>query len=69
MASNTYFKIYKDKSGEWRWTFKAKNGEPIAVSSEGYSYLTDCEHSVDLVKTESSSSSVIGDDNYDRLRR
>jgi uncharacterized protein YegP (UPF0339 family) len=29
-------RIYKDAAGEWRWTAKAANGEPIADSGEGY---------------------------------
>jgi uncharacterized protein YegP (UPF0339 family) len=39
------------------------------VSSESYNNLVDCEHSVNLVKTESASSPVIGDEKYDRSRK
>lgn len=31
----SYFKIFKDSAGEWRWTLYAANHEPVAVS-EGY---------------------------------
>lgn len=30
------FRIYKDKSGEWRWSLVAKNGKIIGDSAEGY---------------------------------
>lgn len=31
----SYFKIFKDSAGEWRWTLYAANHEPVVVS-EGY---------------------------------
>ncbi len=39
------FKLYQDTKQEWRWTLYADNGEPLAVSSEGYvskSSAVDC---------------------------
>lgn len=33
--TKSYFKIFKDNAGEWRWTLYAANHEPVAVS-EGY---------------------------------
>lgn len=68
MASVAYFYIYKDQAGQWRWRFSATNGKTIAVSSEGYNNLSDCEHSVTLIKTEAPRAPVIGDDNFKRLR-
>lgn len=52
MADVTYpcYWMKKDNRGEWRWTYYAKNGEAIAVSSEGYVNRTDCSHSITLVK-------------------
>lgn len=35
-------KIYKDKSGEWRWTLVAKNGRILADSGEGYKRKLNC---------------------------
>lgn len=46
MADISYFYIHKDGSGQSRWRFPAKNGKVVAVSSEGYHNLSDCEHSV-----------------------
>ena len=67
MASVACFYIYKDNASEWRWCFVATNGKTIAVSSESYNNLVDCEHSVSLIRA-SSSAVTVGDDNYKRLR-
>lgn len=29
-------RVFQDDAGEWRWQWKAGNGEIIAVSGEGY---------------------------------
>ncbi|MBY6346332.1 DUF1508 domain-containing protein [Providencia rettgeri] len=44
------FVLYKDKGGEWRWRFKAANGNIICVSSEGYSSKQSAQHSIESVK-------------------
>lgn len=64
----SYFYIHKDASGQWRWKFVGKNSKTIAVSSESYRNLADCEHSTSLVKSEASTSPTIGDDDYKKLR-
>ena len=64
----SYFYIYKDNAGEWRWKFTAKNGKIISVSSEGYHNLTDCENAVSIMKNEGPTAPTVGDDNYKRLR-
>jgi uncharacterized protein YegP (UPF0339 family) len=38
-------RIFQDDKGEWRFTLKADNGEPVA-QSEGYANRSDCEHTV-----------------------
>lgn len=43
----------KDNSGGWYWIYYAKNGKAIARSSESYVNRSDCEHSVQLVKSSS----------------
>lgn len=42
-------RLYRDDAGEWRWTLAADNGEPLAVSSEGYRHRGDAEHALHLV--------------------
>ena len=37
------FRIYQDSAREYRWQFKAANGEIIADSGEGYSSRYACE--------------------------
>ncbi|SLN69497.1 hypothetical protein TRL7639_04043 [Falsiruegeria litorea R37] len=48
-----YFVLFKDVAGYWRWTLKASNHEPIAVSSESYVRKSDAEYSIRLVKSAS----------------
>jgi uncharacterized protein YegP (UPF0339 family) len=52
MADTIYpnYWMRKDDRGEWRWTYYAKNAEPISVSSEGYKNMQDCQHSISLMK-------------------
>lgn len=45
------FETFLDKAGEWRWTLKADNGDPIATSGEGYKNMSDCLHGIELVKS------------------
>lgn len=44
------FVLYKDKGGEWRWRFKAANGNIICVSSEGYTSKQIAQNSIESVK-------------------
>ena len=43
------FELYTDKSGEFRFRLKAKNGEVIAVS-EGYKAKASCLNGIESVK-------------------
>ena len=45
------FEIYRDEGGEYRWRFRADNGE-IVASGEGYRRKEDCEHAVRLIKDQ-----------------
>ncbi len=53
------FEIYKDNSGEYRWEFKANNGETIAVVSESHPSKDDAKHSVEIMQKETASAEVI----------
>lgn len=44
------FLVYKDAAKEWRWKFKASNGQIMADSSEGYKNKQDCLHAIDYVR-------------------
>lgn len=52
------FEIYKDKSGQFRWRLKAANGKIIADSGEGYVAKSDCQHGIELVKSDSAAADV-----------
>ena len=67
--SVSYFFIHKGADKEWRWRFMATNAKIIAVSSESYQNLSDCQHSITLFKTESIEAPVIGDDDYKKLKK
>jgi uncharacterized protein YegP (UPF0339 family) len=60
------YEYHLDSANEWRWTAIASNGEPIAVSSEGYKHLGDCLHAIDLMKA-SAPAAVIMRDTRNRL--
>ena len=54
------FEIYKDQDNpqDFRWRLRANNGEIIADSGEGYNDRDDCEHGIDLVKSQAPSAQV-----------
>jgi len=51
------FELYKSKDG-WRWRFKARNGEIIAVSSEAYAAKDSAMYSIGLVAGGTPSASI-----------
>ncbi len=57
MASRAFpsYWMYKDSRGEWRWTYEASNAKTIAVSSEGYVKRSDCERSIEIMRSSSNS--------------
>ena len=44
------FETYKDEAGEHRWRLKAKNGQKIAVSGEGYKNRSDMVEMINKIK-------------------
>jgi uncharacterized protein len=56
------FEIYKDKAGDFRWRFISSNGRIIAVSSEGYSKRLNCEHGIELIKTDGKKASIVDEE-------
>jgi len=54
----TKFQLYKDRKGEYRWRLRARNGEIIADSNEGYSSKASCKHGIDLVREQAASAAV-----------
>lgn len=46
------FEVYKDKAGEFRFRFKAPNGETMC-SSEGYAQKASALHAIDSIKANS----------------
>ena len=58
-ADKLTFEVYEDKKKEHRWRLKAKNGQVIASSSEGYADKAGAEKSVELVKTGAKGATVV----------
>jgi len=46
------FELYEDRAGEYRWRFQADNNEIIADSAEGYVNQSDCEHGIEMIKSQ-----------------
>ena len=46
------FEVYKDKAGEYRWRFRAKNGRIMADSAEGYNVKTDCLGAINMLQAQ-----------------
>jgi uncharacterized protein len=63
------FQIYKDRKGEYRWHLRARNGEIIADSNEGYSRKASCKHGIDLVKEQAASAVVEDQTEEDQTER
>jgi uncharacterized protein YegP (UPF0339 family) len=53
------FEVYLDRSGEWRWRFRANNGRIVADSGEGYKNKSDCEDGARVVKNESPTANIV----------
>ena len=58
MAKTTSFQVYQDKKGEFRFTLLAKNGEPVALSSEGYKTKAACMGAVKKMKDWSNTEAI-----------
>jgi uncharacterized protein YegP (UPF0339 family) len=53
------FEVYLDKSGQWRWRFRANNGRIVADSGEGYMNKKDCEDGARVVKNEAPYADIV----------
>ena len=52
------FEIYKDRAGEYRWRLRARNGELMAVSEEGFTRKSSCLNSVRRIQEDAASADV-----------
>ncbi len=52
------FELYRDQDRQFRWRLRAGNGRIIADSGEGYVRRIDCEHGIELLKTETAGAVV-----------
>lgn len=61
--ANPKFQLYQDKSGQFRFRLKARNGEIIAFS-EGYRLRSSCENGIESVKKNAPDGATEMDDTF-----
>jgi large subunit ribosomal protein L21 len=44
------FEIFEDKAGQWRWRLRARNGELVAMSEQGFTTKSGVVRSLDVVR-------------------
>lgn len=47
MTTDTFFEIYQDKRGDWRWRLSHINGNVLADSGQGYSRRASVKRAID----------------------
>ena len=57
-ADKLTYETYEDTKHEVRWRLKAKNGQTIGVSSEGYASKEGAEKAIEIVKRDAKDASV-----------
>ncbi|MBQ7015258.1 MAG: YegP family protein [Clostridia bacterium] len=57
-VTNPKFELYTDKSGEFRFRLKARNGEVIATS-EGYKAKASCENGIESVIKNAADAEIV----------
>jgi uncharacterized protein YegP (UPF0339 family) len=57
-VTNPKFEVYTDKSGEYRFRLKARNGEIIAVG-EGYKAKASCLNGIDSIRRNAPDAEVV----------
>lgn len=55
MSAVAQYVVYKDRAGEWRWTYFAANSRKIADSAEGYKNKEDCLNGIRIMKASANS--------------
>lgn len=53
--NTSYYTIYKDRLGQWRWNYRASNGRIIADSAEAYHNRADCLNGISIMKGSANS--------------
>jgi len=53
------FEVYPDKSGQWRWRFRADNWKIVADSAEAYMNKSDCIDGAKIVKAQAPNAEIV----------
>jgi uncharacterized protein len=59
MAEKPRFVMYLDTASEYRWRFRASNGEIVADSAEGYTTRAGCENGINIMRREAPTAELI----------
>lgn len=62
--TNPKFEVYLDKAGKFRYRLKAKNGDTIAISEEGYASKDGCKKGIGSVARFCMDAEVIDEKDY-----
>ena len=57
-AKNPKFEVYTDKSGEFRFRLKARNGQVVAAS-EGYKTMKSCLNGIESVRKNAAEAQIM----------
>ena len=58
VEKNPKFEVYVDKTGEYRFRLKARNGEIIAVG-EGYKAKASCKNGIESIKKNAPDAEIV----------
>ncbi|PQJ36792.1 hypothetical protein BSZ35_00105 [Salinibacter sp. 10B] len=63
--SDSWFELYQDDEGEYRWRLRAPNSEIIAVASEGYHNRGDARSGIELLQNQGPVAEIIDETEED----
>ena len=52
------FELYIDRRGEFRWRFRASNGQITATAAKGYKAKADAQAGIDRLKRDAADAAV-----------
>ncbi len=59
MPDNSWFIVYRDRRGEYRWRLEDTNDKTIADSAEGYDTNYGCRQAIENVRREAARARLI----------
>jgi uncharacterized protein YegP (UPF0339 family) len=66
-TSQSRFELYEDRSGQWRWRLRHRNGNVIATGGEGYTRRHNAQNGLQAVRRDALGATVLLVENEDAL--